>query len=110
MYPNRELSQLALHKAALQRTIGRHRQAFATTVSSVVQPLRWLDRWSSHVRRVAPFVPLALVLLGAFRRRAPTPTPRWTSRILRWGRGLRFGLRALTVLAVARSAAVNRPR
>jgi hypothetical protein len=64
MYPDRELTRLAAHKATLQRDIAVRRAQCAEAAAQVAQPLEWLDRMLAWWRQLSPFAKLAAVPLG----------------------------------------------
>jgi hypothetical protein len=85
MYPRRELTHLASHKAALRRRIAGHRARCVTAAARLTQPLAWLDRVMDFWRRVAPLAVAAgvsLSLLGARTLFSRSKFLRW---LMRWG-------------------------
>lgn len=101
MYPQPELIRLAAHKAALRRSLARHRAASATAAIRVAEPLEHLDRILAAGRRLAPFAPLLAVPLGYWAARASLP--RMLQRLWRWGPLVAGGLRGIKTLVTARA-------
>lgn len=85
MYPHRDLTRLALHKAVLRRRITRHRAECVRAATGVLQPLAWLDRLLDLWRRLSPLVRLAIVPLGLVLGRAIAPRRRGLDSLWRWG-------------------------
>ena len=65
MYPQRELTRLAAHKAALRRDITVRRTQCAEAAAALGRPFAWLDRALGLAQRVAPFLAVPLGLLVA---------------------------------------------
>ena len=84
MYPHRELSRLASHKAALRRRITSHRVETVGLATRVLQPVAWLDRLLAFARRLSPFAVLAALPLGLLFKRSAAPRPRLFGTLLRW--------------------------
>lgn len=85
MYPQRELSELGAHKAALQRRIARQRIACVVAASRMLQPVAWLDRMLAHWRRFASFAPLAVVPFALLLKRTVAPRGGMLAKLLSWG-------------------------
>jgi hypothetical protein len=85
MYPHRDLTRLALHKAILRRRITRHRAECVRAATGVLQPLAWLDRLLVLWRRLSPLVRFAIVPLGLLLRRTLPPRRSLLDALLRWG-------------------------
>ena len=85
MYPDRELSQLAAHKAVLRQTIARHRRECAAAATRAAQPVAWLDRLLAFWRRLSPFAQFASVPLGFLLKRSSAARPRLLGALFRWG-------------------------
>ena len=85
MYPDRELTRLAAHKASLRRHIARHRAGCIRAGTRLIQPLAWVDRMVSHWRRLSPLARLAIVPLGIALGKSTAPRPRLLGTLLRWG-------------------------
>lgn len=73
MYPERELTRLAAHKATLQRDITLRRAQCADAAARVAQPLEWLDGMLAFWRRLSPLVQFAAVPLGILVQRTVSP-------------------------------------
>lgn len=100
MYPDRELTRLAAHKAGLRRSIARHRHQGVTAAARALRPLVWLDRMIAVWRKLSPFAQFAAVPVGFLLKRSPTPRPRLLGTLLRW---------APLVLGAARACAAPGP-
>jgi len=96
MYPHRELSRLAAHKAALRRRIASRRAACGGIATRVLRPVAWLDGLLAFGRGVAPFAGLAAIPLGFLLKRSPAPRPRLLGTLLRWGPWVLGAVRGLT--------------
>ncbi len=96
MYPARELSQLARHKAALRRKITWHRAQCVRASTRLAEPLAWLDRMMAHWRRLSPLARLAVVPLGFLLKKSTRPRPRLLGTLLRWGPAAWNVLRSFT--------------
>jgi hypothetical protein len=100
MYPDGELSELAVHKLALRQRITLRRRLCAVAARRASEPLEKIDRAVAQWRRISPVakfaaVPLALVLKRTLFRRAKI-----LSTLVRWGplafkvfRGMKAGAR-----------------
>jgi hypothetical protein len=84
MYPQRELSQLAVHKAGLRRDIAFRRAQCVVAAGQVARPLEWLDRAVGFWRRLSPFTKLAAVPLGFLAKRALFPKGKILGAVVRW--------------------------
>jgi len=102
MYPARELTRLAGHKAAVRRDIAVRRAQCAAAAARVAQPLALLDGAVAFCRRHAALAQFATVALGLFARRTGVPRRGLPASLLRWG-PLIFG-----VVRVIRSAVITR--
>jgi hypothetical protein len=85
MYPDGELSELAVHKLALRQRIMLRRRLCVVAARRAAQPLEKVDQLVTQWRRISPVakfaaVPLALMLRRALFRRAKILGP-----LLRWG-------------------------
>jgi hypothetical protein len=85
VYPQKELTLLAAHQAALRRRIAARRAQVAIDFGRVAQPLEWLDRMLALWRRVPPIAKIAAVPLGLFVQRTIFPRRKTLSSLLRWG-------------------------
>lgn len=97
MYPERELSRLAAHKAVLRSNIALRRATCAQAAARVAQPLRWVDRGVAVWRRLSPLTRLAAVPLGLLAARPAFARLKFLGPLLRWGPvlyGVVRGLRA----------------
>jgi hypothetical protein len=84
MHSDRELTRLAAHKAALRRSIGRHRAQCVAAAGRALQPLAWVDRMIVLWRKLSPFAQFVAVPLGFLLKRSPAPRPRLLGTLLRW--------------------------
>ena len=85
MYPERELTRLALRKAGLQRDIAHGRAQCAEAAARIAQPLEWLDRMLAFWRRFSPFAQFAAVPLGLLVQRTVFPRRKMLRLLVRWG-------------------------
>jgi hypothetical protein len=85
MYPQRELNQLAILKAALRRDIALHRAQCTEAAERVVKPLEWLDRVVAFWRRLSPLAKLAAVPLGLLAKRTLFSKRKVLGSLFRWG-------------------------
>jgi len=95
MYPTRDLSRLAVHKAALRRDIAHRRAQCAQSAARVSQPLAWLDRMMATWRRLSPLARFAALPLGLILKSAEASKPRLLGRLLHWGPMALAAMRAL---------------
>lgn len=81
MFPQSELSELAIRKAAVLSSVRRRRTECAHAAARLAQPVVWLDRIWTIGRQIAPLVaaPLALVVVRTFFRRSSL-----VGSLLRW--------------------------
>jgi len=84
MYPQRELTRLAAHKAALRWNIARRRAQCAEAAARMVRPFEWLDRMLAVVRRISPLVKFAAVPLGVLAMRTVLPRRKILGSLARW--------------------------
>jgi hypothetical protein len=84
MYPQRELSQLAAHKTALQHASALHRAQCAKAAARVAQPFERLDRMMAFWRRLSPLVQFASVPLGFLATRTVFPRRNIIGSLVRW--------------------------
>lgn len=85
MYPQRELIQLAVHKAALRRKIALRRAGWREAGAVVAQPWAWLDRALSFGRKLSPWIKFGALPLAFLLRRTFFPRSGFLPSILRWG-------------------------
>lgn len=85
MYPQRELNQLAIYKAALQRDIAIHRTQYTKAAAHMAQPFAMLDRFVAIWRRLSPLAIFAAVPLGFLVQRAVFPRIKVLRPLVRWG-------------------------
>lgn len=85
MYPDRELSQLAAHKAYLQLSIGERRTQCAQALAEVAKPLEWLDRAVGFWRKFSPLIQISAIPLGFLAKRAFFPRFKFMASLARWG-------------------------
>jgi len=91
MYPQRELTRLALRKAELRRDIALNRLQCVAAAGRVAQPLAWLDRMVAFCQKISPFMLVAAVPLALFAKRKVLPRLNMLGLLLRWG-PLVFGM------------------
>ena len=96
MYPQQELTRLAVGKAVLRLRITRHRLQCAQAATRVTQPLAWLDRMLAFWRRLSPFAQYAALPLGFLLKRPPDSRPRLLGTLLRWGPFMLGAIQGLT--------------
>ena len=84
MYPQRELTRLAAHKASLRWTIALRRVRCAEAATRMVQPFAWLDQMLALVRRISPLVQFAAVPLGFLAARTVFPRRKILGSLVRW--------------------------
>lgn len=85
MYPDGQLSELAVHKMALRQRISLRRRLCVVAAARASQPLARIDHALTQWRRISPLakmaaVPAALLLKRTLFRRAKIIGP-----LLRWG-------------------------
>jgi hypothetical protein len=85
MYPDRELTRLAVYKTTLRWDIARRRIQCAEAAARVAKPLEWLDRMLAFWRRLSPFVPFAALPLGLLLKHSLARRTRVLGTLLRWG-------------------------
>jgi hypothetical protein len=85
MYPDRELTRLAAHKAALRRDIALRRTQCVEAAARVARPLEWLDRMLALWRRLSPLAQFAAVPLGFLVKRTVFPRLKILGLLMRWG-------------------------
>ncbi len=95
MYPQRELTRLALHKTALRGRIRVRRAKCAAAFAGALRPLAWADRALALGRKLSPFAKLAAIPLSLVLKRALFPRAKILGTLLRWGPGLFVALRGL---------------
>jgi hypothetical protein len=110
MYPQRELSLLAAHKAELRRDIAFRRAQCALAAAQVVKPLEWLDRAVGFWRRLSPFTKLAAVPLGFLAKRALFPKGKILGALVRWSPMIFGVVRSVHSVVKNRAAAAQGPR
>jgi hypothetical protein len=102
MYPDRELTRLALHRKILGRRIARRRGECAAAATRLARPIAWLDRALAFWRRLPPLAQLAVPSLGAMATRTLFPRHKLLNQVLRWARlvtGAVRGVRAMFAAA-----------
>jgi hypothetical protein len=104
MYPERELTRLAIRKAALQRTIALHRAQCVAAASRAAQPLAWIDRIVAFWRRLPPLASFAAAPLGWFITRTVFPRLKILGPLVRWGPLVLAAVRSLSAAAKARGS------
>jgi hypothetical protein len=85
MYPQRELTRLAAHKAVIRRHVARRRTQCAEAAVHVARPLEWLDRVLAFWRRLSPLAAAAAVPLGLLVSRTLFPRLKILGSLARWG-------------------------
>jgi hypothetical protein len=103
MYPQPQLNRLAAHKVALRRGIARRRAQCAEAAARIAQPVEWLDRMFSLVRRISPLVKFAAVPLGFLAARTFLPRRKILGSLVRWSPLVLGAVRGI-------SSAINTPR
>lgn len=96
MHAERELTALAVGKAALRQRIARHRRLTVQAAARAVQPLALLDRAVAHWRRLSPLARIVAVPLGFALHRALAPRHRLLGAFLRWSPLVLGAVRGLT--------------
>jgi hypothetical protein len=81
MYPQRELTRLAVYKATLRRDIAFHRSQLAEAADQVTQALELMDRILALLRRLAA---LGIVPLGFLVSSAIFPRVKVLGSLARW--------------------------
>ena len=84
MYPQPQLNRLAAHKVVLRRGIALRRAQCAEAAARIAQPVEWLDRMLSFVRRILPLVKVAAVPLGFLAVRTVLPRRKILGSLVRW--------------------------
>jgi hypothetical protein len=85
MYPERELTRLAAHKAQLQANIAARRSQCAEAIARVSTPLEWLDRAVGFWHNYSSLIKITAVPLGILVKRALFPRFKFLSALARWG-------------------------
>jgi hypothetical protein len=107
MYPDRELSRLADHKASLQRDIALRRLQFAEDAARVAHPLEWLDRAAAFWRKFSPLIQISALPLGYLAKRVFFPRFKILSSLAKWG-PLAFGaMRGIGSMARSRPGSAD---
>ena len=88
MHPDSDLVRLASHKAALRRSIARHRAQGASALTRLARPIVWLDQGVDAWRRLSPWAKFAAVPLGFLLKRSTARPPRLLGTLLRWAPGV----------------------
>jgi hypothetical protein len=108
MYPDRELTLLAAHKAFLRQGIALRRAQCRAAAAQVARPVAWLDRVMAFWRHLSPFTQFAAVPLGWLVTRTVLPRMKILRTLARWGplvfsavRGIRSATRARAASAAA---------
>jgi hypothetical protein len=91
MYPDRELSRLAVHKIALRQRIAFNRLECVEAAGRMARPFAWLDRVLAFWRKFSPQAQVAAVPLGIFLARTVFPKMKLLGALMRWG-PLAFGI------------------
>ncbi len=84
MYPQPQLNRLAAHKVTLRRGIALRRAQCAEAAARLAQPIEWLDRMLSFVRRISPLVKFSAVPLGFLAARTVFPRRKILGSLVRW--------------------------
>jgi hypothetical protein len=90
MYPERELSRLAAHKASLQASIAARRSQCAEAIARVSAPLEWLDRAVTFWHSYSSVIKITAVPIGLLVKRVLFPRFKFLGALARWG-PLAFG-------------------
>lgn len=84
MYPQSELIRLAVHKAALRRTISLHRAECVSAATEIARPFEWLDRAIAVWRKISPMTQLIAIPLGIIAGWTGRPRTSILRALLRW--------------------------
>ncbi len=107
MYPTRELSRLAIRKAALRRQVGQERVRCAVAATRVTRPLEWFDRANVLWRQFSPLAQCIAAPLGSLLQRRASSRLQSLLSLVRWAP---LALRAAKLLtALARTDFPARP-
>lgn len=107
MYPEHELTRLAVHQANLRGRIAAGRTQCAADATKLVRPLILLDRVVDFWRRLSPLVRMAVVPVGFIVQRAIFRRRHGGRSGLRW-RPLIFGaLRVIRLIVGMRRRLVD---
>lgn len=85
MYPDGELTELAVRKLALRQRIRLRREACVDAAAHLAQPLEKIDHVVAQWRRVSPLAKVAAVPLALFFKRRLFPRAKILGSLLRWG-------------------------
>lgn len=85
MYPHRELTGLAVHKAELQQRIVLRRASCMASAAQAARPLELLDRAAKLWRQLSVLTGVAVIPLGALVGRAVFSRRKLLDPIRRWG-------------------------
>jgi hypothetical protein len=85
MYPERELTRLAAHKAQLRANIAVRRSQCADAIARVSTPLEWLDRAVAFWHNYSSLIKIAAVPLGIVVKRVVFPRFKFFGALARWG-------------------------
>lgn len=89
MYPDDELTRLAVYQRSLRRDIGWRRHESVKAARAATRPLVWAGELIALSRRVAPL--LAVAPLGGLAQRLFFPRAKLLGQLVRWA-PLVFGL------------------
>ncbi|HTB79422.1 MAG TPA: hypothetical protein VK717_00905 [Opitutaceae bacterium] len=103
MYPQPELTRLAVYKAALRQDIAFRRSECAAAAARLAQPFEWLDRMLAFWRRLSPLAQFAAIPLGFAVKRALFPRAGLLGSLLRWSPLVFGAARAIGSAVKARS-------
>lgn len=85
MYPNGELIELELQKAALRRRIQLRRAECALAAEGASRPLEWIDRAIAMWRKISPMAKLASVPIALLLKKTVFRRAKILGTLLRWG-------------------------
>lgn len=84
MHPQSELNRLAVHKAALRRTISLHRAECVAAAIQISRPFDWIDRAVAVWRKFSPITQLAAIPIVFIAGRTLRPRSKVLRTLLRW--------------------------
>ena len=99
MFPDRELTRLATHKADLQRQITRRRAECVVAVEQAARPVVWLDGVVAFRRKLSPWLSLLMIPLAVGAGRVVAPRRTAVAALLRWAPLVLGAVRGLRTLA-----------
>ena len=85
MYPDGELSELAVHKLALRQRIGLRRRLCVVAATRATGPFEKVDRLIAQWHRISPVAKFAAVPLALALKRTLFRRTKIVGTLLRWG-------------------------